>query len=250
MLSSKKRDKHRCGRTRYIVFFIPHILLPYQNLAPTLPTMQQCVILVGDNVASVWQAHFFVTHHPQILFIFRLVVFSHNRHRLKWHHLIFIRLHAAPSADTKGFINVSHTCSSTPQHLETHFDVENQWSSSLTDRKQARHSMLVIVQFIVFKVSNLPVSICCLWGFLISMKSIKCSPSHRANSSYQLSLMLTHHVILIWVMSLFTNCEAFTNTFILFVFHHKYCYMCKRSIIRLWPIITEWLYITLIKMFT
>ncbi len=61
MMDSEKKDQNRCSRIRDIVFFIPHILFPRQNLAPTLPTMHldheqlgvrfSCVVLVAANVA-------------------------------------------------------------------------------------------------------------------------------------------------------------------------------------------------------
>ncbi len=59
--SPRTVKKSRCSRARDIACFVPHILLPCQNQAPTLPTMQLflwqwgarlgCVKLVAVNVA-------------------------------------------------------------------------------------------------------------------------------------------------------------------------------------------------------
>lgn len=58
----KEKHPNRCSRTRDTILIILRILLPYQTLAPTLPTMQykrwqfsqrsRCVMLVMANVAS------------------------------------------------------------------------------------------------------------------------------------------------------------------------------------------------------
>ncbi len=42
-------EQNRCNRTRDTVYFIPHILLLCQNLAPILPTMQPECQLFGQR---------------------------------------------------------------------------------------------------------------------------------------------------------------------------------------------------------
>lgn len=57
---------------------------------------------------EVCSAHFFLTPHLHIYFIFKLVVFIPNCRWLKWHHLRqLIRFFLAPSGVTKGFIDVT-----------------------------------------------------------------------------------------------------------------------------------------------
>lgn len=69
----------------------------------------RCVTLVTVSVAwsrdkeqaQVWSAPDFLTPNQPDVFIFILVVFSHNQRWLKWHHSgPFIRPHTAPPGDT------------------------------------------------------------------------------------------------------------------------------------------------------
>ena len=75
------KKKKKTLNQRYHLFFVQCILLPFQNLAPTLPTMQ---------FNSEWR-----------------------------HRRLLIRLHAASCGITKGFISHPfYTCSGTPQDLQ------------------------------------------------------------------------------------------------------------------------------------
>ena len=78
-----------------LAFFIPGILLPFQNLVPTLPTMQH-----ATERQDFIRLHCFFCSHKRLYINF--------------------------------FIFFFYICRSTPQDLWTHFDVYNWWSYPLT----------------------------------------------------------------------------------------------------------------------
>ncbi len=106
------------------IFFISCILLPWSNLAPTLPTMQRarhlfsrgygCVMIVAAKVAlslkQRWGGYggllssLLSNSTPRDVFHFQTC--SPNRHQLKWHHVRqFTRFALLPLGPQKAFYN-------------------------------------------------------------------------------------------------------------------------------------------------
>ncbi len=102
-------DQNRCSRTGDIVLFIPHILLPCQNMALTLPKTHL------NRWASSLNLRWGMGYRGLVSSLLSNCTVQDFFHfqtcsplpepMLTWYHLRrFIRLHTAPSGDTKGFI--------------------------------------------------------------------------------------------------------------------------------------------------
>ena len=64
-----ENDQYLYSRTRDVAFFIPHICLPFQILAPTLPTVQLCRWVT--SLEAVYQIrHSFLWSHKVLLTTF------------------------------------------------------------------------------------------------------------------------------------------------------------------------------------
>ena len=113
----KTDDQNQYSRTRDITFNVPHILLPFQNL------------------------HYI--HYPQCNWA------------TEWHHWRwFIRLPAASSGATKCFKLHFLLCSSTPQDMLTHFNMQIGWSYPFITYIWKPAHVVIILNFFVLCYSQ------------------------------------------------------------------------------------------------